>query len=164
MARPAIGAEVGELRFKDIRYLPRTLRDFGDREAYVLVFANRTCPLAQRSWPKLARLERDYRDRGVQFLAVNVGIEDSIPDIAQQAIDYGISASEVERYVVNPGQACSYMIGMLRILELRDQARRELGDKFSLPAFHDVVLKNGSVPLDVLGEIVQRWVAQQKAA
>lgn len=82
----------------------------------------------------------------------------------QQAIDYGIGAQEVERYIARPGQACAYMIGMLRILELRDQARRELGDKFSLPAFHDVVLKNGSVPLDVLGEIVQRWVAQQKAA
>jgi uncharacterized protein (DUF885 family) len=81
----------------------------------------------------------------------------------QQAIDYGIGAQEVERYVAWPGQACAYMVGMLRILELRDQAKRELGDKFSLPAFHDVVLKNGSVPLDVLGEIVQRWVAQQKA-
>jgi uncharacterized protein (DUF885 family) len=82
----------------------------------------------------------------------------------QQAIDYGIGAQEVERYIARPGQACAYMIGMLRILELRDQARRELGDRFSLPAFHDVVLKNGSVPLDVLGEIVQRWVAQQKLA
>jgi uncharacterized protein (DUF885 family) len=82
----------------------------------------------------------------------------------QQAIDYGIGAQEVERYIARPGQACAYMIGMLRILELRDQAKRELGDKFSLPAFHDVVLKNGSVPLDVLGEIVQRWVAQQKQA
>ena len=82
----------------------------------------------------------------------------------QQAIDYGIGAQEVERYIARPGQACAYMIGMLRILELRDQAKRELGDKFSLPAFHDVVLKNGSVPLDVLGEIVQRWVAQQKRA
>jgi len=82
----------------------------------------------------------------------------------QQAIDYGIGAQEVERYIARPGQACAYMIGMLRILELRDQARRELGDRFSLPAFHDVVLKNGSVPLDVLGEIVQRWVAQQKSA
>lgn len=82
----------------------------------------------------------------------------------QQAIDYGIGAQEVERYVAWPGQACAYMVGMLRILELREQARKELGDKFSLPAFHDVVLKNGSVPLDVLGEIVQRWVAQQKKA
>ncbi|MGJ7917995.1 DUF885 domain-containing protein [Massilia sp. LXY-6] len=82
----------------------------------------------------------------------------------QQAIDYGIGAQEVERYVAWPGQACAYMVGMLRILELRDKAKQELGDKFSLPAFHDVVLKNGSVPLDVLGEIVQRWVAQQKQA
>jgi uncharacterized protein (DUF885 family) len=82
----------------------------------------------------------------------------------QQAIDYGIGAQEVERYVAWPGQACAYMVGMLRILELREQAKRELGDKFSLPDFHDVVLKNGSVPLDVLGEIVQRWVAQQKKA
>lgn len=82
----------------------------------------------------------------------------------QQAIDYGIGAQEVERYVAWPGQACAYMVGMLRILELREQAKRELGEKFSLPAFHDVVLKNGSVPLDVLGEIVQRWVAEQKQA
>jgi uncharacterized protein (DUF885 family) len=70
----------------------------------------------------------------------------------------------VERYVAWPGQANAYMVGMLRILDLRDQAKRELGDKFSLPAFHDVVLKNGSVPLDVLGEIIQRWIAQQKKA
>jgi uncharacterized protein (DUF885 family) len=82
----------------------------------------------------------------------------------QQAIDYGIGAQEVERYVAWPGQANAYMVGMLRILELREKAKQELGDKFSLPAFHDVVLKNGSVPLDVLGEIIQRWVAQQKKA
>jgi uncharacterized protein (DUF885 family) len=82
----------------------------------------------------------------------------------QQGIDYGIGAQEVERYVAWPGQANAYMVGMLRILELREKAKQELGDKFSLPAFHDVVLKNGSVPLDVLGEIIQRWVAQQKKA
>jgi len=78
----------------------------------------------------------------------------------EEAISYGISAQEVERYVVNPGQACAYMIGMLRILALRDEARAALGAKFSLPAFHDVVLKTGSVPLDVLGEVVRRWVGQ----
>lgn len=82
----------------------------------------------------------------------------------QQAIDYGIGAQEVERYVAWPGQACAYMIGMLRIIELREKAKRELGDKFSLPAFHDVVLRNGSVPLDVLGDIVERWIGQQKEA
>ena len=76
----------------------------------------------------------------------------------QQAIDYGISASEVERYVVNPGQACAYMIGMLHILALREEAQTALGPKFSLPAFHDVVLKTGSVPLDVLSTVVRQWV------
>jgi uncharacterized protein (DUF885 family) len=56
------------------------------------------------------------------------------------------------------------MIGMLRIIELRDKAKAELGPKFSLPAFHDVVLRTGSVPLDVLTDVVDRWVAQQKKA
>jgi uncharacterized protein (DUF885 family) len=80
----------------------------------------------------------------------------------QQAIDYGIGAQEVERYVAWPGQANAYMIGMLRILELRDAAKAALGPKFSLAAFHDVVLRTGSVPLDVLGDVVGRWVEQQK--
>lgn len=82
----------------------------------------------------------------------------------QQAIDYGIGAQEVERYVVWPGQANAYMIGMLRMIELREKARRELGGKFSLPAFHDLVLGAGSVPLDVLGELVDGWIARQKKA
>jgi len=82
----------------------------------------------------------------------------------QQGIDYGIGAQEVERYVAWPGQACAYMIGMLRIIDLREYAKKELGATFSLPAFHDVVLRNGSVPLDVLGEIVERWIAAQKQA
>ncbi|GFE78048.1 Tat pathway signal protein [Steroidobacter agaridevorans] len=77
----------------------------------------------------------------------------------QQAIDYGVEASEVERYVVNPGQACSYMIGQLQILELRDRARTALGDKFSPQQFHNVVLRTGSVPLELLGREVDRYVA-----
>ena len=81
----------------------------------------------------------------------------------QQAIDYGIGAQEVERYVVWPGQACAYMLGMLRILELREKAKTALGDKFSLPLFHDVVLKTGSVPLDVLSKVLDKWVAEQGA-
>ncbi len=80
----------------------------------------------------------------------------------QQAIDYGISAAEVERYVVNPGQATAYMVGALRILALREQARTALGPRFSLPAFHDLVLRTGSVPLDVLAEVVGEWVAAQQ--
>ncbi|MFL6674360.1 MAG: DUF885 domain-containing protein [Massilia sp.] len=82
----------------------------------------------------------------------------------EQAIDYGIGAQEVERYVAWPGQANAYMIGMLRIVELREKARAALGPKFSLPAFHDVVLRAGSVPLDVLGDLVDQWIASQKKA
>ncbi|HWK74265.1 MAG TPA: DUF885 domain-containing protein [Povalibacter sp.] len=84
----------------------------------------------------------------------------------QQAIDYGIEASEVERYVVNPGQACAYMIGQLRILELRDRARTQLGDKFSLKQFHSTVLDTGTTPLGILEQEVDRYVkaVQAKAA
>ena len=80
----------------------------------------------------------------------------------QQAIDYGLEASEVERYVVNPGQACAYMIGQLRILELRDRARQALGDKFSLREFHNVVLGSGTVPLDILTKEVDRYIARAR--
>ena len=73
----------------------------------------------------------------------------------QQAIDYGIEASEVERYVVNPGQACSYMLGELKIIELREQAKKKLGNKFSMKTFHDAVLNTGTVPLDLLARQVQ---------
>ncbi|HEY6642137.1 DUF885 domain-containing protein [Povalibacter sp.] len=80
----------------------------------------------------------------------------------QQAIDYGIEASEIDRYVVNPGQACSYMIGQLRILEIRDHARKELGDKFSLRDFHSTVLNTGTTPLGALEKEVERYVRSVK--
>lgn len=81
----------------------------------------------------------------------------------QQAIDYGLEASEVERYVVNPGQACAYMIGQLKMLELRDRARATLGDKFSPQQFHNVVLRSGTVPLDLLSREVDRYIAAANA-
>lgn len=80
----------------------------------------------------------------------------------EQAIAYGISAAEVERYITNPGQACSYMIGMLRILEIRERARAALGPVFSLPDFHDIVLTTGSVPLAVLEQVVADWTAARR--
>ena len=80
----------------------------------------------------------------------------------QQAIDYGIEASEVERYVVNPGQACSYMIGELKIIELREKAKKTLGAKFSLNQFHDVVLNTGTVPLVVLERQVDGYIRSQR--
>ena len=80
----------------------------------------------------------------------------------QQAIDYGIEASEVERYVANPGQACAYMIGQLRILALRDRARTALGAAFSPKEFHDVVLSTGIVPLNILSRQVDAYIARRK--
>jgi uncharacterized protein (DUF885 family) len=77
----------------------------------------------------------------------------------QQAIDYGIWASEVERYVVWPGQACSYKIGMLKIIELRAKAQHALGARFSLKEFHNVVLRAGNVPLPVLEQVIDGYIA-----
>lgn len=78
----------------------------------------------------------------------------------QQAIDYGIPATEVERYVVWPGQACAYKMGMLRILELRSRAQAKLGAKFSLKQFHNAVLRAGTVPLAVLEQVVQDFISE----
>lgn len=64
----------------------------------------------------------------------------------------------VERHIVMASQATAYKIGMLKIVELREAAKTKLGGKFSLPEFHDVVLKNGAVPLNVLEDLVNQWV------
>lgn len=80
----------------------------------------------------------------------------------EQAIAYGMPRSEVERYMVWAGQACSYKIGELKILELRARAQRELGGKYSLKEFHNVVLRTGGVPLAVLEEVVDEWIAEKR--
>jgi uncharacterized protein (DUF885 family) len=74
------------------------------------------------------------------------------------------ATKETERYIDNPGQALSYKIGMIKILDLREKAKRELGAKFDIRDFHDVVLKNGAVPLPVLEELVNAYIAGKKAA
>lgn len=71
--------------------------------------------------------------------------------------------AEIERYIVNPGQACAYKVGMLKIQELRTRAQQELGDKFDQREFHDAMLKNGSLPLEILEEQVNDYVAKKKA-
>jgi uncharacterized protein (DUF885 family) len=76
----------------------------------------------------------------------------------QQGIDYGIEASEVERYTVFPAQACSYMIGELKIIERREKAKKALGDKFSLRGYHNAVLRTGTVPLDLLERQVDGYI------
>ena len=72
------------------------------------------------------------------------------------------ATKEVERYFNWPGQATSYMIGQLKILELRDRAKAELGNRFDIREFHSVVLENGAVPLDVLQELVEAYIARKK--
>jgi uncharacterized protein (DUF885 family) len=72
--------------------------------------------------------------------------------------------SEVKRYLMNPAQATTYKIGMIRIQQLRDEAKAELGDKFDWKSFHDTVIGGGSMPLPVLDERVRAWIATQKKA
>jgi uncharacterized protein (DUF885 family) len=80
----------------------------------------------------------------------------------QQAIDYGIEPSEVDRYVVDPGQACAYMIGQMEILRVRDMAKQALQDKFSEKAFHNAMLSVGSLPLAVLEKETRRFIQEQR--
>ncbi len=68
--------------------------------------------------------------------------------------------SEIERYIVMPGQACAYKIGEIKMVELRDKARKALGDNFDLRSFHDVVLKNGAMPLNILERVVDAYITK----
>ena len=70
---------------------------------------------------------------------------------------------EINRYISNPGQATSYKIGQLKILELREKARAALGSRFDLREFHEVVLANGALPLGILTEEVDAYIARKKA-
>lgn len=70
--------------------------------------------------------------------------------------------AEIERYIVNPGQACAYKIGMLKLQELRKRAQTELGTKFDQREFHDVVLRNGAVPLEILEDQVNAYIQRTK--
>jgi uncharacterized protein (DUF885 family) len=68
----------------------------------------------------------------------------------------------IERYIVYPGQATAYMIGKLKIMELREKARKELGTKFDIREFHDTILTSGPVPLSIMEENVGQWIAARR--
>ena len=80
----------------------------------------------------------------------------------EQAIAYGIGPSEIERYVVFAGQACSYMLGELKIIELRDKAKRAMGERYSPKEFHRAVLRTGTVPLELLEREIDAYIASGK--
>ncbi len=90
------------------------------------------------------------RSQAIQFMLDNSGL-------TQQNVE-----REVDRYIAWPGQACAYKIGELRIRELRSRAEASLGGKFDRRAFHDAVLRSGSVPLDVLDAQIKDWIESQK--
>jgi uncharacterized protein (DUF885 family) len=91
------------------------------------------------------------REEAIDYMLANTGMVES--DVV----------AEIERYFVIPGQATAYKVGMIKLLELREYAERELGDRFDIRKFHNVVLTNGSVPLDILEELVHEYVEAEKA-
>ena len=95
--------------------------------------------------------QRWTREEAIDYMLVNTGMAES--DVI----------SEIERYIVMPGQATAYKVGMMKILELRQKSMDALGNKFDLRDFHDVVLKNGAVPLDILERIVDEYIASHSS-
>jgi len=73
----------------------------------------------------------------------------------------GDSTRAIERYIVMPGQATAYMIGKLKLVELRTRAEAALGESFDVRAFHDLILAGGAMPLEMLEQRVDTWIAEQ---
>ncbi len=90
------------------------------------------------------------REQAIAYMAKNLGWSEAR------------ATNQVERYMVWPAQALAYKTGALKILELRERAQKALGDKFSLPAFHAVVIGDGTLPLPILEARVDRWIASAK--
>jgi uncharacterized protein (DUF885 family) len=96
--------------------------------------------------------KRWTREQAIDYMMINTGMPEAAVIV------------EIERYLINPGQALAYKVGMIKILELRERAKTALGSKFDIREFHDEVVKNGAMPLAVLERIIDAYVARKKAA
>lgn len=92
--------------------------------------------------------KRWTREEAIEYMTANTGMPES--DVV----------AEIERYIVMPGQACAYMIGKLKILDLRERAKQVQGDDFDIAEFHRVILENGALPLSLLEKRVDEWLAE----
>lgn len=117
----------------------------------------------QDSWSDFGRLSMELW-RACR-LVVDTGLHDK-RWTREEAIQYlrdntpnpeGDMVKSIERYAANPGQATAYLIGKLKIVEVREKARAEMGERFDIRGFHDEVLKDGPVPLDILEEKIEAW-------
>jgi uncharacterized protein (DUF885 family) len=106
---------------------------------------------------ELLRAVRMVVDTGIHWAGWSRS--EAIEYMTALGFDEPMAASEVDRYVVWPGQAPAYMVGMLEILRLRDRAEAELGEDFDLVGFHDALLSQGSVPLALLESVIDAWIA-----
>ncbi|MGB6136593.1 MAG: DUF885 domain-containing protein [Shewanella sp.] len=157
---------------QELQGIPK-FRKFGGYTAYVEGWG-----LYSEYFPKEMGLYADpYSDFGrlsmelwrACRLVVDTGIHDK-KWTREQAIAYYVDNTPnaesdaikmVERHIVMPSQATAYKVGMIKILSLREKAKKRLGDKFDIRDFHTLVLKNGPLPLDVLEEQVDKWIKQQ---
>ncbi len=130
-----VGQQIEALTFKDIRFLPRSLEDFGDKQAVVIICANTTCPLVKRYLPTIKRLEEKYRDDGVQFVLLNVAASDSLLEMAEFAVQYEIDFPAVK----DADGSCVAALGMTRTPEVavldgqhRLQYRGRINDQYRI--------------------------------
>jgi uncharacterized protein (DUF885 family) len=91
------------------------------------------------------------REKAIDYMLRNTGMAQS--DVV----------AEIERYFVLPGQATAYKVGMIKLLELRERAQNELGERFNIREFHNVILTGGSMPLDILEERVRDYIEREKS-
>ena len=107
---------------------------------------------------ELFRAARLVVDTGIHYKKWN---REQAADYMRENLGWA-SYGEIDRYSTWPGQACAYKIGELKILELREKARKELGNDFDLKEFHDVILRHGAIPLALLEKIVNKWIDGSK--